>query len=867
MAQPALDSTHFVPVKKSLPADWQQSLWRNERKQYKGDELRTIGMPCGGVAAGQLYVRGDGTFADWWICNNAYNTGYGKDSLMNFKTAQGPWKVCYQTFRPPSYIDQGFSVKVTQDGQVKERRLDSSGFDNISFIGEYPIATIRYADRAKSFPLDISMEVFSPFIPMNARESATPGTVIRYTMKNSSGKPMDVDCKGWLQNLVLLDLKDSIMGVRRNRVVKSDGMTSVYMDLADPAFVSHAPFPARHPYMGNLTLTVLDGAAYGDADFSTQAMHTAVSGKDGRAGEKLDGAVGSRFRLAAGESKDIVFLLTWYFPNRPSYFYGDDVTNIIPNDWNEALPFKGTTILGNMYANWFSDSRDVAVWLKGNLARLSAATHNFHDTYYENTTLPYWLKQRIMMPVSTLATETCQWWANDKFWAWEGVGSCVGTCTHVWNYEQALARLFPELERNIRERTDFSTSFQQDGSVLARNGWGDVLIDGHAGAILKAYREHLYSSDGLFLSRTWPRIKKAVEYLIVQDDNEDGLIERQQANTYDIAFFGANTYVGGLYLAALKAGARMADVMGDTVSRDRWMHIFTKGSKNTVQRLWNGHYFRQDVDLAAHPNYQYANGCLSDQLFGQTWSDLLGLGYIYPGSNVKTALASVWQYNWAPDVAVQNRRHPPERVYADPGEAGLLVATWPFDHHMGEAGVRYRDEVWTGIEYQVATAMIYEGMLDEGLSIVKAVHDRYNGTRHNPWNEIECGDHYARAMASWGVMVALEDYVYDGPAGKLGFHPRAQANDFRGFFTASQAWGLIGQQRQGNRQVNTVDLRYGKLTLSTLEVSVKGSAANATLSLDGRKISVRQRVDAGKLTVQFDEVQLGQGQQLKLEME
>ncbi|HVW61541.1 MAG TPA: GH116 family glycosyl hydrolase [Puia sp.] len=867
IAQPALDSSHYVPVDKGLSKDWYRSLWADERKPYRGKELATIGMPCGGIAAGQLCVRGDGTFADWWICNNAYNTGYGKDSLMNFKTALGPWKVCYQTFRPASYIDQGFSVKITQDGRAQERRLDSSGFDDISFFGEYPIANIKYADKKKAFPLEIGMEVFSPFIPLDARSSATPGTVIRYTMKNTTGKPMDIDIRGWLQNLVCLDLKDSLTGARRNRIVKDGGLTSVYMDLADPGFVDHRTFPARHPYMGNLSLTVLDNNGYGDADYVLQGTHASVSEKTAPANEKLDGAVGSRFRLGAGERKTVVFLLTWYFPNRPSYFYGDDVTQVIPNDWNEALPFKGTTILGNMYANWFSDSRDVAVWLGNNLQRLSGETHKFHDSYYDSTSLPYWLKQRLMMPVSTLATETCQWWANDKFWAWEGVGSCVGTCTHVWNYEQALARLFPELERNIREKTDFSTSFQQDGSILARNGWGDVLIDGHAGAILKAYREDLFSPDGLFLSRNWPRIRKAMEYLISQDENEDGLIERQQANTYDIAFYGANTYVGGLYLAALKAGARMAAIMGDTVSRDCWTAIFEKGSSGSVQRLWNGYYFRQEVDLKAHPKYQYADGCLSDQLFGQTWSDLLGLGYLYPGSNVKTALASIWKYNWAPDVGLQNRRHPPERVYADPGEAGLLVCTWPFSHHMGEDGVRYRDEVWTGIEYQVATAMIYEGMVNEGLSIVKAVHDRYDGTRHNPWNEIECGDHYARAMASWGALMALEDYSYDGPRKVLGFHPRVQSGNFRGFFTAARGWGIIGQQRQNGGQVNTVDLRYGKLSLSTLEVSVKGRTGKAAVSLDGRKIPARQSFDGDRMKVQFDEMEIGQGQQLKLVIE
>ena len=247
-----------------------------------------------------------------------------------------------------------------------------------------------------------------------------------------------------------------------------------------------------------------------------------------RLGEKLIGAVDGSIHLRRGETKEMTFLLTWFFPNRPSYFKGSDLTAILPNNWNQALPTRDVTILGNMYANWYSSSTDVAHFLQTNLKRLSAQTQLFHDTYYKQTSLPHWLVSRLLMPVSTLATETCQWWASDKFWAWEGVGSCVGTCTHVWNYEQALAHLFPELERNVREKTDFDVSFQADGSILARDGWGDVLIDGHAGSILKAYREYLYSGNELFLSRNWDHIKRATKFLIAQDENNDGL---DRANT------------------------------------------------------------------------------------------------------------------------------------------------------------------------------------------------------------------------------------------------------------------------------------------------------------------------------------------------
>jgi uncharacterized protein (DUF608 family) len=861
-AQEVLDPGHHVPVDKGLSAEWRKGLWDKERKVYRGNELLTIGMPCGGIAAGQLYVRGDGTLGNWWIANNAYNTGYGIDSLIRFNTAQGPWKVCYQTFEPASYVDQGFFITIGQQGKTRTVTLDKHGFDDISFVGEYPIAKINYASKADPLPVDITSTVFSPFIPMNARESATPGTILRYRIKNRSGQRVTATLGGWLQNFVCVENANEVRADSYNRVIKGKGMLSVTMGLTGAS--AQDGFLRSHPYNGDLTLSVLSDDAHADAEFTGLKDKERTSTARKRTGDRLLGEVGTTLSLAPGESREVCFLLTWYFPNRPSYYAGSDVTKVIHNNWNEALPTKGTTILGNMYANWYRSSMDVAAWLQQNLTRLSEATFQFHDAYYNHSTLPGWLTARLLMPASILATETCQWWANDKFWAWEGVGSCVGTCTHVWNYEQALAHLFPALERNIREKTDLDVSFQPDGGILSRNGWGGVLIDGHAGTILKAYREYLYSKDDLFLRRNWDRIKRATIFLIKEDENEDGLIEKNQSNTFDISFYGANTYVGSLYLAALKAAGRMADLMQDTAFAGQCSRIGAAGMQNAVKELWNGEYFIQRVDLEKHPKFQYAKGCLSDQLFGQTWAHLVNLGYIYPKAQAQQAMQSVWKYNWAPDVAVQNKVHPPERTYASFGEPGLLVCTWPKSRHPGEDGVRYRDEVWTGSEYQVATDMIYENMIEEGLSIVKGVDERYNPAKHNPWNEVECGDHYARAMASWGVLIALQNFYYNGPEKIIGFSPRVQQTDFESFFTSAEAWGNIQQKRSAARQENGVKVKYGRLDLAQLQVEVSAMPRGIQVFVNGVALPCKHELRDSQLIVSFDTVTLQAGQAIRL---
>jgi len=499
-----------------------------------------------------------------------------------------------------------------------------------------------------------------------------------------------------------------------------------------------------------------------------------------------------RVLLQPGKQQTFTCLLTWHFPNH---------------------------VHGHEYASRFQDAKEVRDHVTRNYSRLVTDTRKWRDLYYDST-LPYWLLDRIHSTMSTLSTGTAQWWKNGRFWAFEGVACCAGTCTHVWNYAHGHARLFPELARSVREMQDFDSEqggFHQNGLVGFRSDRA-YAADGQNGTILKAYREHLVSRDTSFLERNWPRIKKALLFSIQQDGNRDGLIENSQHNTYDINFEGPNTMVGSLYLAALRAGEEMAKVMGDKPFARTCREIFAAGSKNTMERLWGGEYFIQEVDLEKYPKHQVGQGCLSDQLFGQGWAHQLGLGYLYPRESVIQALDSIWRYNWAPDVGPHNALHPPLRVFAVPGEAGLFTCTWPKSRHLDQ-GVMYKNEVWTGIEYQVAGHMIWEGMTDQGLSIVKGVHERYHPSVNNPYNEIECGDHYARGLASWGIYLALMGFEYDGPRGEIGFAPKVTPHAFRAAFTTAQGWGRFTQQTVDNLQINEMSLEHGELWLKILRLT------------------------------------------------
>jgi hypothetical protein len=253
--------------------------------------------------------------------------------------------------------------------------------------------------------------------------------------------------------------------------------------------------------------------------------------------------------------------------------------------------------------------------------------------------------------------------------------------------------------------------------------------------------------------------------------------------------------------------------------------VFESGRERTMQRLWNGDYFVQDVDLSQHPQWQYGDGCLSDHLFGQSWAHQLGLGHLYPQPAVQTALRAVYRYNWATDVGPYNAAHKPERVFARPGEPGLLTCTWPKSRFLPK-GVRYRSEVWTGIEHQVASHMLFEGLIDEALAILRGVEERYDGRHDNPFNEVECGDHYARALAAWGCHTAIMGFQLDGPAGRYTFDPRVTPEHFKAFFAGPEGWGSYEQVRQDGKQTSTLTVRWGRVVLRELVLRLPTAAGS-----------------------------------------
>ena len=316
---------------------------------------------------------------------------------------------------------------------------------------------------------------------------------------------------------------------------------------------------------------------------------------------------------------------------------------------------------------------------------------------------------------------------------------------------------------------------------------------------------------------------------LIRQANDRGLLDGPQHNTLDTAWYGEVAWISGLYLAALRAAEEMATICGDAVYADRCRQCFDQGARALVPELFNGEYFINKVDPNHLDAINSGTGCEIDQVMGQSWAWQIGLGRIFPREETLTALRSLYRYNFAPDAGRYHEQMKVARWYAMPGEAGLLVCTFPKpDWDLKKASGKgpawaalYFNECQSGYEHEVASHLIAEGLVPEGLAVLRAIHERYAAAKRNPFNEIECGDHYSRAMASYGSFVTMCGFEYDGPKGRLAFAPRLTPEKFRAAFTSARGWGTYAQEAGEGGLYAQVTLQWGTLSLNVLTLQTR----------------------------------------------
>jgi non-lysosomal glucosylceramidase len=833
-----------------------------------------LAMPIGGIGTGNLAICADGGLRQWQLHNVGNHAGALPSSFFAIRATR--WEPPLDTVRilQAAAPAPSTGTPLVTDDVVPQWQRDllagHGGVERTTFAATYPEATVDYHDP--ELPLDVSLHAFNPLVPLDVDTSSIPAAMFTFRLVNTDEYPIHGTLGVAMQNAVGWDGISPIDGVRGagyggnvNRMRRvpgtagwrdgearwrdgevGGGWTEVRLEnvaLADDApgagqlvlAVDDDTAPVltqwRHPdeFIAFLASRALaDGAARlrharGAADPQRHAPADTVGPSP--AGHTWNTGIGVPFHLEPGEQRLIRATLTWHFPNRYVNFeqFGPDRP-----EWGRSRFW-----LGNHYATRYTDAQDVFDRVRRDWHELRAATEAWTGTLtgsgLDDAAVTHLAAQ--LVPVRS---PSCFRAADGRFFGFEGTlgastamwsgvfgGSCPLNCTHVWNYEQALAKAFPELERDMRE-TEFEIMQAPEGylphrvvaPVYLRQFWGEPIggpdqpaLDGMLGTVLKAYREYRAGAGLDWLRRYWPNLVRLLDH-VDRTWNTDGtgMLTGIQPSTHDIDLTGLNTYQGTLWLAALRAAEQMARLVGDDAA-DRYRATFVQGSRAYDEALFTGEYYVQRLLPGDSADYQWGDGCLADQLIGQWWAHQLGLGHLLPAEHVRTALRSIVRHN------LRHGFHDfvqPYRSFADGADSGLLMCCWP---HGGRPDVptRYADEVWTGSEYQLAAHCLREGLAEEARAVLDAVWARYDGRRRNPYNEIECGDHYVRAMAGWSVLEALAGFDEDGPAGTVTLGRPESAVPI----LSSHGWGLWSASETGL----ALECKGGSMDMRVLMIS------------------------------------------------
>jgi uncharacterized protein (DUF608 family) len=777
---------------------------------YAGPRLNRVAFPMGGFGAGMICLEGTGALSEVSIRNHA--DVFNEPGMFAAVSVLGPAKAA-RVLEGPVPGWKVFGARGAAQGSGGSLGLPRFGHATCKV--RFPFTTVSLTDPA--MPLAVELTGWSPFTPGDADNSSLPVAGLEYRFTNTSRRRLKAVFSFNTRNFLPLDGNDK-RGVRSapggftiwSAGAKAgepwrDAAFSVRVD--DGAVqVNHAWF--RGGWYDPLTIAWKDVEA--GAAFSRPPITD---------GEPSPGAtLFVPFELAAGASHTITVRLTWYAGHTNLREAADPPGTPPPSDDEKYYrPW---------FAGRFADVDAAAEYWRGAYHGLRSRSEQFSHCFYDST-LPPEVIDAVSANLGILKSPTVLRQSDGRFWAYEGNadnnGCCGGTCTHVWNYAQAVPHLFPALERTLRE-TEFGPSQDERGHQQFRTALPirpqvhdfHAASDGQLGGIMKVHREWRISGDTAWLRSIWPRVRASLDYGIATwDPDHKGWVEEPHHNTYDIEFWGPDGMITSFYLGALQAAVLMGTALHDDVSM--YATLFAAGTKRANSELYNGEFFIQKVEwktLRASradpandvyglnsyspearalfdkegPKYQYGSGCLSDGVLGAWMAHVTAVGEVLDQSKVTSHLMAVHRYNFKANLSAH--ANPQRPSYALGSEGGLLLCSWPKGGALS-LPFPYSDEVWTGIEYQVASHLILMGKVREGLEIVRACRDRYDGRVRNPFDEYECGHWYARALSSYALLESLSGARYDAVDRVLYLRPRI-SGDFRSFLSTASGFGTVG---------------------------------------------------------------------------
>jgi uncharacterized protein (DUF608 family) len=798
--------------------------------RYEGEHLNRLAFPIGGIGAGMLCLEGSGCISHMSVRNTpdvfkepfmfAAVTVHGHPK--GAKVLEGPvpsWKI----FGSPG---AGNGASDTSYGFPR--------FAQASFVARFPFGTVELTDP--DVPLSVKVVGWSPFIPNDADNVSLPVGVLEYVFENRGSQPLESVFSYHATNFMRIEIPSEFGG----RYEQGHSIRPF-----DNGFVlSQDCLPGKPYYKGDFAIfspdpdTIVDyrffrGGWWDPRTIIWQDIEDGNLPADAPAADSPGASLYVPFKLAPGESKTIPLMFAWYVPHsnvRRGEGPDASAAQAIIAACGSAEDCCSSDYTSLFYEPWYSgrfgNVEEVADYWQKNYADLRARSQRFSEAFFSQT-LPAEVLEAAAANLSILKSPTVLRQKDGRLWAWEGChdlgGCCHGSCTHVWNYAQAICHLFPGLERTLRE-TEFIENQDNKGHQVFRaaapirelnHDW-HAAADGQLGGIMKMYRDWRISGDTAWLRRLWPNVKRSMDYCIRQwDPKEKGVTEEPHHNTYDIEFWGPDGMCTSFYLGALTAIITMGHALGENVAgyetllrRGRkfmetelfngeyfiqkivWEGLQTLSPLQKTEESWNVNYSEEAFELLKKegPKYQYGSGCLSDGVLGSWIAAVCGLEAFLDPVKVKRHLESVHRYNLKTDLS--DHVNPQRPAFACGNEGGLLLCTWPKGGKLTLPFV-YSNEVWTGIEYQVASHLMLHGEVEKGLEIVREVRKRYDGRRRNPFNEYECGHWYARALASYAMLQSLTGVRYDA-VDKALFIDSKIGDTFESFLATNSGFASVG---------------------------------------------------------------------------
>lgn len=814
---------------------------------YSGDYLRRLAFPIGGIGAGMFCIEGCGALSHMSVRHRPqlFNepTMFGAVAIKGgaAKIVEGPvpeWKI----FGRPG---TGNGAAMTSYGLPR--------FTDASFLDRFPFGSLSLKDTA--FPLEATIRAWSPFVPGDADNSSLPAGALEYTFINRSGKTLEAIFSYNSRNFMTMpDQKGRINRMDKGFVLSQppvadkpeiQGDFAIYTDDSN-AVIDYCWF--RGGWWDPLTMlwnTIQEGTVRNSEPIEEDAPGASVY---------------VPFKVGPGEKKVINIMMAWYVP------YSNMIIGDVSKDVENGGLAKGSCNLSTdlglsidasskvyrpWYASKFRNITEASAYWKQEYGNLLKQSEQFTQSFYKSS-LPPEVLEAVAANLTIIKTPTVMRQYDGRLWNFEGSGDeggcCHGSCTHVWNYAQAIAHLFPSLERSLRH-TEFCESQNEEGHQNFRSNTPisptthgfHAAADGQLGGIMKVYREWRISGDNEWMKKMYPLVQKSLDYCIkTWDPRSKGLLEEPHHNTYDIEFWGPDGMCTSFYLGALEAFIKMGKHLKKNVSV--YEQLFKKGKAAMETDLYNGEYFiqkiqttglnapdpvkaskesfggeysKEAVDLLEKegPKYQYGIGCLSDGVLGGWIARMCGLGDPVDKDKLTSHLVAIHKYNLKKDLS--QHANPQRPAYAVGNEGGLLLCSWPKGGKLSLPFV-YSDEVWTGIEYQVASHLMLMGKVNEGLEIVRICRDRYEGKIRNPYNEYECGSWYGRALSSYGLLQGLTGVWFDAVDKTL--YVDSKVGDFTCFISTETGFG-------------NVHYKNGKVSLEV----VKGSIPAKKLMLAGKE--------------------------------